>query len=327
MSLQQALSNAWRTAAPNGLAADYVLLHEAGIGFIGRHRDGHPAILIPLAEHAGNMIGRSGSGCELSGHPALTIEWLGRRWEAPAAVLVCTARAVEGAFAIFGADVLERVAARPTWRVVLEVVDEWQLLLAPRGRASVEAELGLWAELWFISLSTSVDDAVAAWLGPDREPVDFFRDGRAVDLKASTKRRQHYVSLRQVVRPVGDHEAWLLSLWVQKDPVAGCTVPALVDRILAASTDAATTLRRVARAGYTELDRALFDSSYLVLAEPEWYADADVPRVREADAGVSQIRYVVSLDECLRADVPTARTLWRHFLGSNAGTWNAHEAG
>jgi hypothetical protein len=109
-------------------------------------------------------------------------------------------------------------------------------------------------------------------------------------------------------------------MWVGIDPIRGETVPVLVDRVLARVADPASTLRRIVTAGYSPADRGAYDASLVLLAEPEWYPVADVPRVRAADPGVSALRYLVSLDETRRAGPSDAAALWHHFLSTKYGT-------
>ena len=82
----------------------------------------------------------------------------------------------------------------------------------------------------------------------------------------------------------------------------------------------ADTLRRLSIAGYVPADRGSFQARLSLLAEPKWYGVQDVPRVRAVDPGVSRLRYVVSLDECLCAGDAEATQLWEHFLGCDYRT-------
>jgi hypothetical protein len=84
-------------------------------------------------------------------------------------------------------------------------------------------------------------------------------------------------------------------------------------------SDRGAALRRLLRAGYSPPNRAGYAATFVVLAEPEWYSVADVPRVRAADPGVSHLRYRVALDEARRADGVRSDSLWRHFHGHAYG--------
>ncbi|MDI1484349.1 PD-(D/E)XK motif protein [Polyangium sp. y55x31] len=299
---------------------DYTLLADLGHAYAACSREGFPTLVVELSDIPAFAAGRRAAGFELVPHRALQFAHAGRQWTAPAAVLLCKDPELVDAFTVLAADVHSRLlASRPSWANIVSVVEEWQSLMAPRGRPSVEAEVGLWGELWLLVSSAAPDRLLAGWRGPDRDASDFFLDGRAAEVKTSRHRRQHHVSLSQVLEPVGDKRAWLLSLWVGIDPIRGRTVPALVDKILERVADPALALRRLLTAGYSPADRNAYEGSFVVLAEPEWYRVTDVPRVRAADPEVSRLRYVVSLDEGRCVPASEAKELWNHFLGHDYG--------
>ena len=43
--------------------------------------------------------------------------------------------------------------------------------------------------------------------------MDFFFDGVALEVKVSRRTHVHHVSQRQIDLPVGEHKAYLLSIW------------------------------------------------------------------------------------------------------------------
>jgi hypothetical protein len=273
-------------------------------------------LVIPLEEAAPTSVGRRAAGCEVVGHHSTRFVFGGRETVGPAAALLCTDSALVDAFVVLALDVASRaLVAGATWSNVLAAVEEWQTLLTPRERLSAEAEEGLWGELWFLSQAGDVDRALSAWRGPEGDATDFFVGGKSAEVKTSRQRRQHHVSQSQLLAPTGEHDAWLVSIWVKSDPVAPNTIPHLADAVLERSTDRGNALRRLLRAGYSPPKRADYTASFVILAEPEWYAAGDVPRVRTADRGVSHLRYRVSLDEARRADAALSDSLWRHFNG------------
>jgi hypothetical protein len=299
---------------------DYRLLAEVEGAFIARARDGLPALFVPMKDLGTAPVGRRASGCELIGHSSTRFVFQGRDAVGPAAALLCIDPDLFDAFAVLAMDVAQRVRdSGGTWSSMLSAVEEWQTLLAPRGRPSAETEEGLWGELWFLSQAEDVEQAFAAWCGPDGGATDFFLGGRSAEVKTSRHHRQHHVSLSQVDAPVGTHDAWLLSIWVKVDPGTSSTVVQLAERFLDRVRDRSAALRRLARAGYSPADKSGYAAAFVVLAEPEWYAAADIPRVRAADPGVSHLRYRVALDETRRADGPLSDSLWQHFHGHKYG--------
>lgn len=308
-----AFRECWSGKGASESATDYQLLAEHDGAFAARSKAGLAALVLPVAGLGPAATGRRTSGCELVGHSSLHFVYRGNAWDGAAAALICSDPELVDTFAVLADDVLTRTRGTFTWPSIVAVVEEWQNLLMPRGRPSKEAELGIWGELWFVEQSRNIDRALSGWRGPEGDATDFFHDGVAVEVKASRTERQHFVSQAQVDMPVGLNDSWLLSLWVKVDPGSGLTVPSIADAILARSADQADALRRLAQSGYSPADRREYTSGFALLSEPEWFATSDVPRVRAADPGISQLRYRAALDKARRADKVTTERLWRHF--------------
>jgi hypothetical protein len=315
-----ALQEGWLRGPRGTESTDYALLAEHDGAFIAYSKAGLAALVLPLEELGPSAAGRRASGCELVGHTALHFSHAGNEWDGAAAALLCVDSDLIDTFAVLASDVLARTAPAFTWTSILAIVEEWQSLLRPRGKPSKEAELGLWGELWFIEQSGDVSRTLAAWRGLEGDQTDFFERGVAVETKASTVQRRHFVSQAQVEAPAGARDAWLLSIWAKVDPGSPLTVPFLADSIVARAPDKAAATRLLARAGYSPADRQEYGTPFTLLSEPAWFAAANVPRVRLADPGISHLRYRVTLDAALSADPATARGLWRHFHGRDYGS-------
>lgn len=283
-------------------------------GYAARSRDGMPTLLIPLENIPSGAAGFRALGCELLGHPSVQVVESGQSRNIPAAALICTQPDLLDSFAVLAGDILRITAGSRTWRTIAAAVEEWLALLAPKGRPSVEREIGLWGELWFLARSVDVGRVLASWRGPEQDASDFFLDGKSVEVKTSRARNRHFVSQTQVDAPAGDRPAWLLSMWVKVDPsISARGVSDLVDLILERAPDRADALRRIARAGYSPGDRNAYGMRLVMLEEPGWFPAGKVPRVRAADPGVSNLRYQVSLIEDFRATPLEAKLLWVHF--------------
>lgn len=309
-----ALQKAWSDTSLRASNSDYILLTDLGVVYAGISGAGQAAVVIPLKQTDIPTVGRRASGCELFGYSSLEFSFQGKSWRGPAATLVCNSEELLDVFAVLAADLARRVGSEPTWNSILGIVEEWQTLLTPRGTLSPEQELGLWGELWFIDQSNDVTRLIEAWRGPEGDSVDFFMSGKSTEIKTSRVRRQHHVSQSQVETPVGQHEAWFLSVWVKVDPSASLTVPKLVERILKRAGDRAGALKKLAQAGFSPSDKGNFTAGFLVMSEPEWYPADSVPRVRSFDSGVTDLRYRINLDGTCRAEAKDATQLWRHFL-------------
>jgi hypothetical protein len=309
----------WSREHNVGGTADYALIADYAGTFVARSQSGLAALVVPVPDFGLSAAGRRAAGCEVVGHRSIRFAYRGREWDGPAAALLCTDPALLEAFAVLAADVASRIGQAPSWQAILATVEEWQALLTPRDRPNVDSEVGLWGELWFLDRAVDIERLLAGWRGPDADVTDFFVGGVAAEIKTARTKRQHHVSQTQVGRPAGMHDAWLTSLWVKVDPASPVTVAYLADRILDRAPDQGEALRRMARAGFSPLNRSGYVTGLVLLDEPEWYAATDVPRVHQADPGVSQLRYRVTLDAERRAPPRVSSTLWNHFHGCAYG--------
>lgn len=297
-----------------GEDSDYRIAISVGVAFLARGRDGAPTFLIPL-DVAPIATGRRGGGFSLNGADRVVFRSEGRAWEQAAATLECTEPDLVDAFLVLVSDIARRLEASPKvdWPAVLAWVEEWQVLLARRPTMDLDRQLGLWGELRIIANAARPDLLVAGWRGPDRDATDFFLDGVALEVKTSRRPHVHHVSQRQVVRPVGGHSAYVLSIWAGIDPARGSSLTELVDQLVTRVGDAPALLRHVAGLGYAPIDRAEYATKFVSLETPRWFRTEDVPQVRRVDPGISEVRYVVALDVDKALDEPQANALWRHF--------------
>jgi hypothetical protein len=296
---------------------DYQIAAAVGTAFLARARSGAPTLLVPL-KTAPVAVGRRGGGFSLNPVSRVVFEHEGRRWEQPAATLECTENQLIDAFLVLVVDIARRLRSsgeEDAWEAIVRWVEEWQVLLTRRVVLTTEQQLGLWGELWIVSVAGNPDSLVEGWRGPEREATDFFLGGIALEVKASRRAHVHHVSLRQVDLPVGVHESYLLSMWVGIDPVHGVSLAELVDKTLARAADAPALLKQVTLLGYTPRDRDQYPTRFVLLELPIWFRAKHIPRVREIDAGVSRVRYEVTLDIDKAVSDDFAMSLWHHFCG------------
>jgi hypothetical protein len=306
-------------------ADDYRIATQVGPAFLARGRSSPVTLLVPLTAVGGN-VARAGGGFTLTSAPRVAFDNDGKRWEQPAAILECTDEKLADTFLVLVTDLARRLSADSveiTWQTVLMWVEDWQMLLAPRAALSIEEQLGLWGELWIMSRAVDADQIFAAWRGPDGDPVDFFHDGTGLEVKVSRRARVHHMSQSQVDAPRGEHVSYLLSIWVGAESMRGTSLAELVERLLARLSDPAAFLRQLARVGYSPQDRDEYSTRYVSLDNPLWFRVEDLPRVRAIDDGISQLRYVVTLDIDTSLDPAHSVDLWRHFCGAGSTTASA----
>jgi hypothetical protein len=285
-----------------------------GRTYAARAQSGNCCLVIPLTQ-APDAVARASFGFALLPAERIRFDFDGREWTQPAAILECTKPELLDTFVVLAHDVATRLAQANEpicWSDVVDIVGEWQDLLRAREKLSAEKELGLWAEVCFIVQSCKLDALVRGWHGPDAGVVDFVFSGAGVEIKASQTRLVHHISRTQAGRPLGEMDAYFVSCCVTLDPHEGLTLPMMVDRMLDKATDPAEALRRLLRAGYSPADRVSYSRAFVMLEEM-WFSANDVPQVREVDAGVSHLRYRVTLDESTQlpdAEVSRLRLLF-----------------
>lgn len=305
------------TSSDRQTSAQYRVLASFGCGYAALSPRGLPCLLIPLVDLPADVAGRQSAGCELLAYAELLFSLEGRTWRTAAAALHCTDLELLDTFSVLAIDIAESQQVQPSWATVLAQVQRWFALLRPRGRMSVEAELGLWGELWFLSRATRIDQLFAAWRGPEGDETDFFLDSVGAEVKTSTSLHRHYVSQRQLTDADTSPDRWMLSLCVKADPSVGesATLGGLIDGLLSRIADKPAALRALGAAGYSPLDRGQYGKAYVPLHEPTWFALSLVPRVRAADKGVSALRYQITLEDTPAALPAAATRLWQHFHG------------
>jgi hypothetical protein len=319
LSTLVSLSNELRTVdAPVGTdAADYRIAADLGPGFLARSKSGSVALLVPMISVPA-VPGRRGGGFSLSALQRVAFEHSGRRWEEAAAAVECTETALMDTFLVLVVDIARRLSELRTpigWPAVLTCVDEWQSLLARRTTMTTEQQLGLWAELWMMAISSAPDRLFAGWRGPEGGATDFVLGGAGAELKASRQRHVHHVSQVQAGAPIGELDAYVVSAWAGIDPEQGRSVGEVVDELLQRVSDAPALLKQLARVGYVPMDREHYTTRFTLLETPSWFRADELPRVRQVDPGVSQVRYIATLDPDRALSGDEADRLWHHFCG------------
>ena len=291
---------AFSTGSPTA-RTDYSIVTVRGQAPSGTHfaraRGGEPALLIPV-QHVGSESTRLTQGLALHAAPALEFARGEDTWRAPGAVIECRDPNLVKTFAAMAVAILGRIDGDepPTWEAVAALFSEWEQMLAHRGTLGAEPELGLWGELWCLSRTARLDVLLAAWRGPEAAHVDFLLDGNGFEIKASRRPGVHHVSQAQVDGKYGAVHTTFVSLFVAIDPLRGATLTELVDRLTTVATDICMLEEKLAATGYSHDDADSYVNRYALLEPPLFFSAEAIPRVRQADPGVSDLRYRVEVD-------------------------------
>jgi hypothetical protein len=188
---------------------------------------------------------------------------------------------------------------------VLMVVREWERLFRSRRRLSGDEELGLWGEAWFLTEANTIDNAVAAWRGPDAMYLDFVSPRFAIEVKTSLRGHRHRTTVDQI--KAGDRYggAFLLSIWVAES-MEGQTLADLVSRIRARVNAGNDFERRLALTGYSDSDAHLYERRCVSIGESLMIPWRQLPRVIAHDPGATNIAYTLEVEDC-ESLTPTER--------------------
>ena len=259
-------------------------------------RAGTPALLV-LIEKADFEECRLTRGVCVRLFRALELREDDQKWTQSTVVIECRDRDLLRVFSAMACSLVKRIEALSElcWSSVLGEFEEWEKLLSRRKLLAGESELGLWGELWCLFRSARRHALLAAWRGPEGASMDFLVDGISVEVKTGLRRGVHSISQRQLDRPAGNASAFLMSIHTLPDPLRGRSLSDLVEALTRSVSDPAGFEEKLASVGYSRGDDAGYTRRLSVLSEPTFYDVRKIPRVRQADPGISHIRYQVEL--------------------------------
>lgn len=185
----------------------------------------------------------------------------------------------------------------------------------PRQMLSREEQLGLFAELWFLStwLAThiGVSRAVFPWRGPFGARHDFEWIGRSIEVKATTsvRGRIHRINGLDQLAPPENGDLMLFSLRLREEAGASNTLPGLVAACRSLMELEPDTLDRfeaaLAQANYSPAYEDEYAKLKLrVIDECLFRVEQDFPRITVASfregvpSGVERVEYEVNLGGC-----------------------------
>lgn len=152
--------------------------------------------------------------------------------------LECHDAAGHGALDLIGGEIAEALSRdmHSPAEIVHRILAKWRRFWGqiPRQLLSREQQLGLFAELWFLSMwlapISGIEEAASRWRGPLGARHDFEWPGRSVEVKATTSVRGviHRIhGIDQLVPPDGG-DLLFFSLRLREEAGASNTLPGLV---------------------------------------------------------------------------------------------------
>lgn len=220
------------------------------------------------------------------------------------------------AFDMIGGELAQRLASgsETATDCVSRVLAKWRRFwgLLPRQILSREAQLGLFAELWFLTVwlipKIGAADAVTRWRGPFGSRHDFEGALWSAEVKAttSTRGRIHHINGLDQLSPPEQGQLLLFSLRLREEGAATNTLPSVVAAcrgLFALDADALSRFETaLVQAGYTSAHDEEYSRLRLRIVEEGLYAVRDdFPRLTlqqlpaGVPAGVERMEYDINL--------------------------------
>jgi hypothetical protein len=230
--------------------------------------------------------------------------------------IVCHDRAGHDAFDLVGGEIAERLASgsETPAQCVARVLAKWRRFWGqlPREVLSLEAQLGLFAELWFLCFwlipKVGISAAIEQWRGPFGARHDFEQIGHSVEAKAtlSTRGPIHRINGLDQLAPPNEGALLFFSLRARDEAGASNSLADLVLQCrgaISADADALTRFESaLLLAGYSPVYEEEYRKRHLrVTAEELFKVETDFPRITAATfadgvpAGVERVDYEINL--------------------------------
>lgn len=230
--------------------------------------------------------------------------------------IACQEAAGHAALDLIGNEIVDALAADASdpGASVSRVVGRWRRFWGqiPQSLLSVQEQLGLFAELWFLFMwlgnRLPLAQAMARWRGPLGARHDFESPGVSVEVKGTMSARGavHRIHGITQLEPPEAGRLWLFSLQARNEDGATNSLPAIVrhgqQRTASDPAVAAMLEDLLSKAGYSASHEAEYEKLRLrIVAEGLYQVDDRFPRlvrtsfVGGVPGGVEAIDYDINL--------------------------------
>lgn len=235
--------------------------------------------------------------------------------------ITCLDAAGYNAFDLIGGEIASRLATgrEAASEVVSRTLAKWRRFWgqAPAQMLSRNEQLGLFAELWFLSrwLSPRAGPAAAVerWRGPSGGRHDFQWSERSVEVKATTSVRGliHHINGLEQLAPPEDGLLFFFSLRMREEANAAHSLPSLIENCRSLIDSDGEVLSRfesaLAQAGYSPAHEPEYGGAHWRVVEQGLFkVEDEFPRLTPisfADGlpiGVERVEYEINLDTAHR---------------------------
>jgi hypothetical protein len=310
-------SDVWRRLASRDITEDALIADQAipdkpGRLLAGVDRLGRRHYLVKLEPDEQPLDDAKSRGLEIATRDLSPVDGEKGRY----IDIVCLQPAGHDVFDALGGELaaILAVATEQPAIVAKRVIAKWrQFWLAPVGPSlGREEQLGLFAELWFLTFwlvpVVGVIRALKAWRGPHGSRHDVEMSGISFEVKASTSRsiRSHEIhGIDQLAWPDGG-QLFLYSAVLADEGGGTNTLPGIVSRLrdLASADDEATVVLEsgLSAVGYSATSIEDLDLRIRVVDELLYRVDQGFPRIVRGSfhsgnvpSGVGMISYSIHL--------------------------------
>lgn len=231
--------------------------------------------------------------------------------------VTCHDAAGHDAFDLIGGELANRLATgrETASECVTRVLAKWRRFWGqlPRQILSREEQLGLFAELWFLSVwllpKVGGAEAVKRWRGPFGSRHDFEWVGRSVEVKATTSTIGciHHINSLDQLAPPTQGELLLFSMRMREEAGATNTLPSLIVSCrtqLEADPDSLGEFEKgLVQVGYSPAHDEEYGKLRLrIIEEGLFNVRGDFPRLTVEELkvgvppGVAKVEYQINID-------------------------------
>ncbi len=217
---------------------------------------------------------------------------------------------------LIGGEIAERLRAgvETPAENVSRVIAKWRRFWGqlPRQLLSREAQIGLFAELWFLTYwlipAAGIASAVHRWRGPHGARHDFEHPGLSIEAKGGTSNRGRVFKINGIrqLEPPENGRLLFFSLQLREEAGAANTLPMLVDtcrRSVAPDADAEGLLDTgLIAAGYLAAHTDEYAKNrWRIVEELLFEVRGDFPRIvgstfpRRMPPGIEELEYSINL--------------------------------
>ena len=274
--------------------------------------DGRRHLLIPLSSSEQCEDDSQSRGLVVRGRELKMLNHDARRF----LDITCLDAAGHEAFDLIGGEIAERLAAdmEAAPEIVARIVAKWRRFWGqmPKRLLSRESQIGLFAEIWFLTYwvipRCGAGEAISRWRGPFGARHDFEWSGYSVEVKATTtaRGRIHRINGLDQLAPPTQGDILMFSLHMREEAGASETLSSVVAACSAELGKQPHVLTRfenaLAQVGYSPAHEDEYNKlRFRIVAQGLFAVRDDFPRLTAAQLlsglppGVEHVEYDINL--------------------------------